>query len=85
MKVKLLKRLRRIGRSMVTIHSITTTGNTITGMSYGYDYDEYSGLFSYGDTEEEVKEKACNIYLQTNIESIRKKYRKYSRCCSNGA
>ena len=79
MKAKLLKRLRSIGRGMITVHTITTTGNTITGMSYGYDYDEYAGLFSYGNTEQEVKEKACQVYLQTNIESIRKKYGKYSK------
>lgn len=42
-------------------------------------YDEYAGLFSYGNTEQEVKEKACQVYLQTNIESIRKKYGKYSK------
>lgn len=81
MKVKLLKRLRNIGRSMVNVHSITTIGGITTGMSYGYDENEYSGLFSLGDTEQDVKEKACKIYLQTNIEAIRKKYRKYSRVC----
>jgi len=81
MKVKLLKRLRQIGRSKVNIYSVTTTNGTVTGMKIGYDEDEYRGLFSFGDTEAVVKEKAARIYLQTNIESIRKKYAKYSRLC----
>jgi len=81
MKVALLKRLRSIGRNMVNIHSITITDDVTTGMSYGYDHKEYSGLFSLGDAEQDVKEKACKIYLQKNIETIRKKYRKYSVLC----
>ena len=79
MKVKLLKILRKIGRNKIIIYSFTTTNGTVTGMKIGYDEDEYRGLFSLGDTEQDVKEKACQIYLQTNIESIRKKYVKYSK------
>lgn len=79
MKVKLLKRLRQIGRSKVNILSVTTTNGTVTGMKIGYDEDEYRGVFSFGDTEAVVKEKACKIYLETNIEAIRKKYAKYSK------
>jgi hypothetical protein len=78
MKVKLLKRLRQTGRNMVNIYSVTTTDGTVTGMQVGYNEDEYRGLFSFGDTEADVKEKACKIYLQTNIEAIRIKYRNYS-------
>lgn len=81
MKVKLLKKLRQIGRSKVNVYSITTTNGTVTGMKIGYDGDEYRGLFSLGDTEAVVKEKACQIYLQTNIEAIRKKYAKYRKSC----
>jgi len=81
MKVKLLKKLRQIGRDMVNITSVTTTGDLVTGMAYGYDTKEYSDLFELGDTETDVKNKACKIYLETNIEAIRKKYRKYSRVC----
>ena len=81
MKVKLLKRLRQIGRCKVNIYSVTTTNGTVTGMEIGYDEDEYRGLFSFGDTEAVVKEKACQIYLQTNIEAIRKKYAKYRMSC----
>ena len=79
MKVKLLKILRKIGRNKIKIYSFTTTNGTVTGMKIGYDEDEYRRLFSFGDTEAVVKEKACQIYLQTNIESIRKKYAKYSK------
>ena len=79
MKVKLLKILRKIGRNKIKIYSFTTTNGTVTGMKIGYDEDEYIGLFSLGDTEQDVKEKACKIYLQTNIESIRNKYVKYSK------
>ena len=79
MKVKLLKILRKIGRNKIIIYSFTATNGTVTGMKIGYDEDEYRGLFSLGDTEQDVKEKACQIYLQTNIESIRKKYVKYSK------
>jgi len=79
MKVKLLKMLRATGRSMVNIISVTTTNGTVTGMRIGYDEDIYRGLFSFGNTEEQVKEKACKIYLQNNIDQIRKQYSKYSR------
>ena len=43
MKTKLLKKLRNIGREMVNIHSITKENGVITGMGYGFDYDEYRG------------------------------------------
>ena len=79
MKVKLLKILRKIGRNKIKIYSFTTTNGTVTGMKIGYDEDEYRGLFSFGDTEAVVKEKACQIYLENNINLIRKKYVKYSK------
>ena len=79
MKVKLLKILRKIGRNKIKIYSFTTTNGTVTGMKIGYDEDEYRGLFSLGDTEQDVKEKACQIYLENNINLIRKKYAKYSK------
>jgi hypothetical protein len=84
MKAKLLKRLRNTGRNVIDVLSITTTssafsGKTITGMSYSYTGDEYRGLFSFGNTEQEVKEKACNIWLSQNIKRLRMKYKKYTR------
>ena len=71
--------MRKIGRNKIKIYSFTTTNGTVTGMKIGYDEDEYRGLFSFGDTEAVVKEKACQIYLENNINLIRKKYVKYSK------
>ena len=83
MKTKLLKKIRNKGRNIITIYSTTTEtswrGSYCTGMSYGYTGDEYKGLFSFGDTEQEVKEKAMNVFIQKEIENIRKRYKKYSR------
>lgn len=83
MKVKLLKKLRQVGRNKIDVYSITKStsycGTCITGMRYGYTGDEYRGLFSYGDTEDDVRNKASKIYLLTNINEIRKKYYRYSR------
>lgn len=83
MKTKLLKMLRAQGRCQISIHSVTTTiswrGELITGMRYGYSNDAYRGLFTLGDTEEEVRDKAMRIYMRENIEHFREKYKKYSR------
>lgn len=84
MKTKLLKKIRRKGRNTIEVLSITTTssaflGKMITGMSYSYMGAEYRNLFSLGDTEDEVREKACNIWIEHNIDRLRKKYRKYAR------
>lgn len=83
MKTKLLKMLRAQGRCQISIHSVTTTttwrGEFITGMSYGYSNDAYANLFTIGDTEGDVRDKAMRIYLHQNIEYFRKKYKKYSR------
>ncbi len=76
MNVKLLKKLRKIGYSKVTIYSVTKTNGLTTGMKIGFDEDEYRGIFELGDTEADVKHKACKIYLQTNIDAIRKRYSK---------
>lgn len=84
MKAKLLKKLRKEGRCQITILSVTTTtttwhGEDVTGMSYSYNDDDYRGLFCIGDTADEVREKAMKIYFQKNMDSIREKYKKYSR------
>jgi hypothetical protein len=78
MKVKLLKKIRAIGRDQVHVHSVTKNGGWTVGMSLGYSDDIYAGLFDLGDNIEDVLNKACKIYLTNNIESIRHKYRKYS-------
>jgi len=74
MKAKLLIKLRNIGREMINVTSITKENGVTTVMSYGYDYNEYKGLFELGDTEEDVKEKSARIYIKTNINEICKKY-----------
>ena len=83
MKTKLLKKLRTIGRNQINVYSVTRTtswrGEFITGMRYGYHDDAYSGLFSFGNTEEDVRNKAMKIYFDNNMEWIREKYKKYSR------
>lgn len=83
MKAKLLKRLREEGRDKITILSVTRItnyrGSYITGMKYSYTGEEYADLFDFDDTEDEVREKAMNIYLNKNIDEIRQRYRKYSR------
>ena len=78
MKIKLLKKLRSRGRNQITIYSVTTTGNTVTGMSIGYNEDAYSSLFNFDNTEEQVLKKAEKIYLNNNIDLIRKRYKRYS-------
>ena len=79
MKIKLLRRLRAIGREQITIYSVTTTtslrGEFVTGMSYGYNDDAYKGLFTFGDTKEEIRDRAMRIYFEKNMEYIRYKYR----------
>lgn len=83
MKIKLLRKLRDIGRNQVTIYSVTKTttlgGEYITGMSYGYNDNAYKGLFDFGDSEDMVRNKAMKIYFKNNMESIRDRYKKYSR------
>ena len=71
MKVKLLKKLRRRGRQQITVYSITTEGGTVTGMSIGYNEQEYSGLFEFGDTEEDVLKKAERIYIEDYLQKLK--------------
>lgn len=88
MKAKLLKKLREIGRDQITVHSVTRTttwrGEYVSGMSYGYNDDAYKGLFDFGDSEEDVRNKAMKIYFERNMEWIRSKYKKYSRKYKKG-
>ena len=87
MKTKLLKMLRAQGRCQISIYSVTTTttwrGEFTTGMRYGYSNDAYQHLFTIGDTEEDVRDKAMRIYMSQNIEHFREKYKKYSRRCKS--
>lgn len=76
MKTKLLRKLRNEGRNMINVYSITTTIGVVTGMSYGYSSPDYRGLFSFGDTEEDVREKAMRIYMEKEVKRRREKRRK---------
>lgn len=69
MKVRLLKKLRRKGRSQVHIHSVFKENGNITGMSIGFDAPKYGTLFCIGDTEEDVKKKAEHVYIKDYIQS----------------
>lgn len=79
MKTKLLRKLRNIGRNQITVLLVGKTDGIITRMSYSYNDDAYRDLFVWNDTEDEVREKACQIYLNSNIDRIRQDYCKYSR------
>ena len=62
MKVKLLRKIRRLGANEIIINSITTRGSRTAGMSYSYDSNRYSDLFNLGDTKDDVIRKAQHIY-----------------------
>ena len=83
MKTKLLKKLRAEARSRVTIYSVTTQeswrGKYVTGMSFGYSKPQYAHIFSFGMTEEDVKKKAEEIFFETEMEWVRREYKKYTR------
>ena len=85
MKAKLLKKLREEGRNKVHISSTTTEKPRFSdewinvGMSYSFNEPEYSDLFFLGDTEEDVKDRAMRIFFEKNMDSIREKYKKYTR------
>lgn len=76
MKVKLLKKLRRRGRNVISIYSVTTTNGTPTGMKYTFSGDSYSRLFEWGDTEEDVYKKAERIYIENYIKTQRAKQKR---------
>lgn len=76
MRTKLLKKLRREGWNIINVYSITMRGGIVTGMSYGYSSPDYGELFSFGDTEEDVREKAMRIYMEKEVKRRREKRRK---------
>lgn len=83
MKVKLLKKLRDIGRNRISIHSVTRTttwrGEYVSGMSIGYSLPQYAHIWDFGMTEEDVHNKAMRIFLRTEMDWVREKYKKYTR------
>ena len=75
MKVKLLRKIRREANNKITIYSITRKGSgTIIGMKYGFSSNAYSGLFDFGDTEQDVMRKVTHIYWNRVKYYYRKKY-----------
>ena len=88
MKVKLLKKLRSIARNRITIYSVTTEeswrGRYVTGMTIGYSKPQYAHIFSFGMTEEDVKKEAEKIFFETEMEWVRKEYKKYTRRYKHG-
>lgn len=64
---------------MITILSETTTNGSRSGVSYSYSGSQYSGISDYSMIPYEMKQRAAQIYLESNIDIIRKKYAKYSR------
>ena len=83
MKVKLLKKLRYIGRNRVSIHSVTITttwrGEFVSGMSIGYSLPQYAHIWDFGMTEEDVHKEAMKIFFETEKDWFREKYKKYTR------
>lgn len=83
MKTKLLKKLRNIGRNRVSIISVTRTtnwrGEFVTGMSIRYSLPQYANIWDFGMEEEDVHNKAMKIFFQTEMEWVRKNYKKYTR------
>ena len=83
MKTKLLKKLRDIGRNRVSIHSVTRTttwrGEFVSGMSIGYSLPQYAHIWDFGMTEEDVHKKAMKIFFDTEMDWVRKEYKKYTR------
>jgi hypothetical protein len=73
MKVKLLKRLRKKGRSQINIYSITKSDDYIIGMKIGYDSDSYKQLFELGDDKEDVLKKAEKIYITEYLKKHERK------------
>ena len=76
MKTKLLKRLRNIGRRQINVYSISS--GYITGANYGYSDNAYAGLYRFGDSAEDMEERACRIFMNKFMDEFRKKYAKHS-------
>lgn len=75
MKVKLLKRLKRQSKDFATLYSHSKTNGIHSGLIYGYDSDEYSGL-SDCTSEKDFYQKLFYRYMELNIDRLRLKYKK---------
>lgn len=86
MKAKLLKKLRRQGRSKVNLISVKRDDdNYITGISYYRDGDIYRGLSDYVcwtkyecfyETEKTLKEEAAKRYIGIWLKAYSDSYRR---------
>lgn len=86
MKARLLKKLRRQGRSKVDLISVKRNNNNyITGVSYYRDGAAYSGLSYYVcwtkykcfyETEKRLKEEAAKIYVRIWLKAYGDSYRR---------
>lgn len=83
MKVKLLKKLRNIGRNRVSINSVTRTttwrGEFVSGISISYSLPQYANIWDLGMNEDDVYKKAIEIFFETEKDWVRGKYKKYTR------
>ena len=79
MKAKLLRRFIRNASSEIGITSITSRGCINTGMSYDYSDMRYRGIFSFGDSEDDVMRKVRERYWEKVRARYYKKYGKYRR------
>lgn len=76
MKSKLLKKLRKRGARQINILSVTTEYNWrygdgyVVGMSYSYSDEKYAGLFSMGDTKDDVTRKAIRIFIDDYLKHL---------------
>ena len=80
MKTRLLRRFIRKASHEISITSITSRGCINTGMSYNYSDNRYSGIFSFGDSEDDVMRKVRQRYWDKIRDRYYKKYGKYRRC-----
>ena len=72
MKAKLLKRLRKRGRKQIEIISVTKENGFNVGMSIAYSDSKYKGLFTFGETEEQVIKRAEHIYIADYLQALKK-------------
>lgn len=78
MKVRLLKRLKRQSKDFATLYSHSKTNGIHSGLSYGYNLDEYAGL-SNATSEKDFYQRLFYRYMELNIDRLRFKYKKVKK------
>lgn len=79
MKARLLKKIRKEARNKINIYGVHKSDGKITGMTIGYSDEDYSEIFTYGDTIDNVNIRAAQIYYTNNRKWIMTEFFKYSR------